>query len=276
MALTTLILLADIGDVLSSLAPIIFVILYGIAHLVGNLQQEKRKPPVRPRPAQPPQDFRGAGAGAGNAAAGNPTTLEETLRREVEEFLRRAQGQPQQHQQPQQAQRPQQRSQQRPQQGRQDRQRPSLAPSRGGRQPERTADRPDQVRRLVGTPRSEVTPTGVEPLRSEPLTTTVVAEPMGAGIARHVAEHLSTQALVQHTQQLGSDVAAADSRMQDHVRQKFDHQLGALAPRTSLQQQGGGSPAAQQLRALLSRPEGVRQVIIASEILRRPDERWVG
>jgi hypothetical protein len=257
--------LADIGEMLQSLAPIIFVVLYGIAHLVGNLQQEKRKAAApKPRPVQQPQDFGrlpAAKAAPGNPPAEKPPTLEESLRREVEEFLRRAQGQP-----PQQPKAQPQRPQQRPQQGRPAAaQRPNLPASRG-RQPERPAERPDQPRRLVESQRPEPA-APLNPLTTESRSS-FAPTPLGSGIALH------TQTLTQHAQTLGADVAQADERMQEHLRQKFVHSVGALSPTTSVQRQATGSPAAQELRALLARPGGMRQVIIANEILRRPEERW--
>jgi hypothetical protein len=251
--------LADLGDVLKNLAPIIFVVLYGVAHLVGNIQQEKRKAAApRPKPVIPPQDPVGGGArnaAPGNPAAGNQPTLEETLRREVEEFLRRAQGgQPQQPKA--QPPRPQQRPQQRP-------------AARGpARQPARTPEQsPQPPRRLVDTQRPEPA--------AQPVTLTLAEsrQPMappsfGSSVTAHV------QGVAQHAQSLGADIAQTDERMQEHLRQKFVHQVGAIAPTTSVQRQATGTPAAAELRAMLARPGGARQLIIASEILRRPEERW--
>ena len=85
---------------------------------------------------------------------------------------------------------------------------------------------------------------------------------------------MHAQTVAQHTQNLGVDVALADERMEDHLRERFAHQLGALSPTTKVQRQATGNPAAADLRALLSRPGGASQLIIASEILRRPEERW--
>jgi hypothetical protein len=248
------ILLADLGDVLSGLLPIILFVLYGIAQLVGNLQQEKRKAPPRPRPVQPPQEFGGVKA-APNAVPGNQPNLEETLRREVEEFLRRAQGQ-----QPQQQQRKgQPRPAQRPQRGAQ---RPTLPQAR--RQPEQPPKAPEQPRRLVETQRPEpaapIAPVGA----SRPLST---PSPLGTGVSLH------SQTLVDHAHALGADVALADERMEAHLRQRFEHQVGAIAPSATLAQRAATATAAQQLRTMLSTPESVRQIIIASEILRRPEER---
>jgi hypothetical protein len=101
---------------------------------------------------------------------------------------------------------------------------------------------------------------------------------LGSGVAQHAAEHLQgVRAIAQHVQQLGADVAQADERMEQHLREKFAHQLGALAPAVTTvaepQRPATSSPAATELRALLARPGGIRQLIIANEILRRPGER---
>jgi hypothetical protein len=255
--------LADVGDVLQGLAPIIFVILYGIAHLVGSFQQEKKKAPPRPRPA-PPQEFGGVQR-AGGAAGGNQPTLEETLRREVEEFLRRAQGQnPQQAKN--QPQRPAQRAPQRTIQ----------TPARGGRQSEQRPKPPVPPRRLVQARQPEPAAPLSRPLSEQQPQPSYAPAPLGAGVAQHVAEHLrGTQELAQHAQHLGAEVAQADERMQEHLRQKFVHPIGTLAPgTTSVERRLAGTPASRELRELLARPGGVRQLIIANEILRRPEERW--
>ncbi len=250
------ILLADLSDVLSGLLPIILFVLYGIAQLVGNLQQEKRKAPPRPRPVQPPQDFGAAQAGP-QPAAGNQPSLEETLRREVEEFLRRAQGQQPQQQKPQ------------PRQPQRAQQRASRQPVQQARRQQGRAPEPklQPVRRLVESERPEPA-APVSPLSApRPLT---APSPLGTGVALH------SQALVEHAQTLGSQVAQADERMEAHLREKFVHQLGALAPATAspVHESTAAANAAAQLRTMLSRPESVRQIIVASEILRRPEERW--
>ena len=257
-------LLADLGDVLSGLLPIILFVLYGIAQLVGNFQQEKRKAPPRARPVQPPREF-GGGQAAPNPPAGNQPNLEETLRREVEEFLRRAQGQ-QPPQQQRKGQPQQQRPGQRPQRGNQ---RPTLPQTR--RQPEPTATTPDRPRRLVEMQRPEPA-ASITPLSDpRPLSTSMplsTPTPLSTGVSLHA------QTLVDHAHALGADVALADERMEEHLRQKFEHRVGAIAPSATLAQRTATATAAQQLRTLLATPESVRQIIIASEILRRPEERW--
>jgi hypothetical protein len=66
--------------------------------------------------------------------------------------------------------------------------------------------------------------------------------------------------------------------MQAQLQQKFDHRVGTLTPVSASTvvpaSAGTGSSAARQFRELLARPGGMRQIIIANEILRRPEERW--
>jgi len=262
--------LADLSDLLSGLLPIIVVILYGIAHLVGMMQQEKRKPPVRPRP-RPPQEMGErpiVGAPAGDPKQGN---LEDTLRREVEEFLRRAQGQPPQQPKPAQQRPPQRAPQQRPAA-----QRP-MPSSRTIRPVERRVPDTSRPRQLVETIRTEPSAAPTEPLRQ-----TLGAPPVAAGAPSRLGEPLRTQsvaqhaqAVAQHAQQLGAEIAQADERMEQHLRERFVHQVGALAPRTpGGERQAAADSVAQELRNLIGRPNGMRQLIIAGEILRRPEERW--
>ena len=267
-----LILAADLGDLLKGLIPIIVVVLYGIQQFFGNMQEAKRKAAqkARPRPA-PPQEFgaapvagRGAQPGAPQAAQPN---LEETLRREVEEFLRRAQGQPAQ--QPKAQQPTLQPAKPAPPQSpprRSPQQRPVSPVDRGGARQGRPAETAPP-RRLSQEPQPQPMSPAREPQR-----------PLGSGVGQLAAEHLrGSQDLVAHAQHLGADVAHADERMEQHLREKFAHQLGSLGPTISVHEAGraAGSPsAAAELRALLARPGGVRQLILANEILRRPEERW--
>jgi hypothetical protein len=250
-------LLADLDDLLKTVLPIIFMILYGVAQLVGGQQaKNKRKMPVdRPRPAPPEPP------GAAPRQAGNQPNLEQTLRREVEEFLRRAQGQ-----------------QPAPPAKRESGSRPQTAgPVRPpGRRPERAAPpRPQPPRRSEEVRRLTPASTPIAPL----VTPSAQASPapLGSGVARHVSEHLGgTAAIAEHARKLGAEVAQADERLQQHLEQKFVHQVGKLAPQATAPQRrtAAASPLAGELVKLLSQPESVRQMILAGEILRRPEERW--
>ncbi|MBL9164903.1 MAG: hypothetical protein JNL18_19395 [Planctomycetaceae bacterium] len=255
--------LADLADTLRVVMPIIFVVIYGVAHLVGALQQEKKKREQRPPQRDPleleldrPQRAGGVPERA-EPVRGKPATLEETLRREVEEFLKRAQGQPST---PPQAKRPPSPPRQR-----------SSAPSQKSR-PQQSAEPP--TRRLVDDPQS------VTNRKAEPVLEVVrTGAPTGAAVDAYVAEQMrGVAAIGQHAQRLGEEVAQADDRMQAQLQQKFDHRVGTLAPSSastiSPQDVSPGSSAARAFRELLARPGGMRQMVIANEILRRPEERW--
>jgi hypothetical protein len=253
--------LADLGETLRVVMPIIFVVIYGVAHLVGALQQEKKKRnerPRRPRPEAEPDPFaelrgerpkaqRPAGA-PGEAARQQPTTLEDSLRREVEEFLKRAQGQ-------------------RPQQ--QPVKRTSQPQRQRTQQAESPAERP--ARRLVeskpGTNR-----TSSEASKDA----ATIALPSAATVDAYVAQQMRSAGNIgQHAQRLGEEVAQADDRIVAQIHEKFDHQVGTLSPATpTVSKAESASSVAQEFREFLARPGGMRQIIIANEILRRPDERW--
>jgi hypothetical protein len=237
--------LAGLMDVLQALIPLIVMVMWAIGQLGGNKPKQK---PARPRPAppaNPPAPVAAAGQGA------KPPTLEETLRREVEEFMRRAQSrEPAPPAKPGNAPQPV----------------PQRRESRPTRPPTPRADQP--VRKLVDSPGSLTTARAPEAPRGAPT---------GAGVSQHVAQHLSgAQTLATHAQHLGAEVAQADERMAAHLQHKFDHQLGTLEKQVATQPQRvvARPPAAQALVSLLTQPGGIRQVIVASEILRRPEERW--
>lgn len=252
MQLSDCLLLADIEDVLKTVLPVIFFILYGIAQLIGGKREANRRPAApRPRPLPPPE-----GAGPAPGQAGGQPNQEQSLRLEVEEFLRRAQGKPP-------AKPAKRNAGARPE------------PAGSGRRPERVApqrpapQRPEAPTRRLTPASTPISPMGSPGASSPP--------PLGSGVAQHVAEHLGgAAAIVQHAQQLGADVARADDRLEQHLKDKFAHQVGNLAPQaTSAQRrtEAASSMAAEYIK-LLSRPEGVRQAFIASEIFRQPVERW--
>jgi hypothetical protein len=84
------------------------------------------------------------------------------------------------------------------------------------------------------------------------------------------------KAIAQQADALGDDVALADERMEAHLHSRFDHKLGTLMPEASVvsKQVSQANDATKEFRELLMRPGGMRQLIIANEILRRPEERW--
>jgi hypothetical protein len=233
--------LADIEGIVKLAVVAISVILWLAGHLMSD--KGKAKPPARPRPQVPPGPAPGG-------EAGKPASLEESLRREVEEFMRRAQGRepaaPAKRAAP-------------PQ--------PPRGPQRGPqrKQPAKPAVREQPAKRPRLSDSRQPSPIAIEEGRGA-LT--------GATISQHVAEHLGgVQTIATHAQTLGADVAQADERLEAHLQEKFSHRLGALAQQVAPTQVEVPS-AAKDLLKLLSQPGGAKTMIIANEILRRPEERW--
>jgi hypothetical protein len=125
-----------------------------------------------------------------------------------------------------------------------------------------------------------------------PVQATIVAEtPVGDNIRRQVDKDLDTRAFTQRSNQLGSEVAAADKQIDERLHQVFDHHVSKLelmpgeaaappavaVPLELTEQSLLDIPAtfATGLTDLLADPDSVRQAIVFNEILHRPEERWV-
>jgi len=227
-------LLADLplivaADFWEGIIPIIFFVLWGVGQLLGNRDEAQPKK----RPQRPPQPLDGMAPQpvGGMEGVPGPPRQEDALRSEVEEFLRRAQGQPAQAK--------------RPPQERQPPKRKQLSrPTRDKAQP------PERVRQHV--------PVKEQEMRSE-------------SVAEHVAQHLNTQDLVAHSEALGDEVALADDRLESHLHEKFGHQLGKLQHREAEVSTSKRTDVAAELADMLRSPQGIRQLIVANEILRRPE-----
>ena len=139
----------------------------------------------------------------------------------------------------------------------------------------------DFLRRAQGKPpKSKPTPQPVrqrEPLRpkrKKPLIPVVAKEKRptlrSEGVAEHVSRHISTQDIAAHAQTLGAEVATADDQLESRLHKKFDHEIGHLEHRERAVK-GPEVDMAADVAAMLRSPEGMRQLIIANEILRRPE-----
>ncbi len=214
----------------------IVFIFYIVGQLMSLRGEAKAKPkPGRRRPAPAPdiEEQVILLEEEHEVAPRQPVDQAESLRNEIEDFVRRAQGRP-------------------PQQSPKPRQRPAHSPQvkrqqvRSQRSPK---SEPKQKR-----PQPEVAP---PTLRSE-------------GLAEHVSRHIRPGKVAQHAEQLGSDVGQSDERMESRLHEKFDHTLGNLQQSDAPSEEKRKEDAAAQIADLLSHPEGVRQLILANEILRRP------
>jgi len=217
--------LAAFEDVLKTVIPILFMVLYVIGQLMGG--KENAKKAKQPRPAQPPK-----GDGPPNQA--------DALRREVEQFLRRAQGQ--------EADPP------------QEKRAPAVATIA-----QRPAKRPTKQRAKLRQPSPREVQAAPQPvsrgMRKE-------------GVAEHVTRHIDSSNLSEHAEQLGHSVAQADERIESRLQAKFGKRMDAFRHDSKPADQPEPTLGAQELFDLLSRPEGMRQAILMNEILRRPTDRW--
>lgn len=118
----------------------------------------------------------------------------------------------------------------------------------------------------------------------------VIAEPAAQeSVAEHVGRRMKRRKLGKvGSGKLGQEVAQADDKIEEHLRAKFPNQVSRLAGERDAAaapsavepnqptDRPAGPPAfdAASVAALLTNPVSLRQVILASEILRRPEERW--
>jgi hypothetical protein len=96
-------------------------------------------------------------------------------------------------------------------------------------------------------------------------------------VSRQVMEDLrGTDEIAQHTRRLGAEVDAADEKLEAHLHQVFDHQLGRLK-KTAIETPVGAPEkpphemTLEEIQRLLRSPTSIRDAIIFTEILRRPD-----
>lgn len=110
----------------------------------------------------------------------------------------------------------------------------------------------------------------------------------GRNVGDHVAQHIDTSDFGERISQLGVDVDQADDRMEAHMHEYFEHSLGDLGAKTSrasdstLDDDSGPQLGANDqkklprfnIRKLMRSPGSIRDAIVLSEILRRPDNSW--
>lgn len=196
-------------------------------------------------PAQPPQ--RPVAGGPKPVPAGGQQA--DALRSQVEEFLRRAGGQPQTNQAPPPTQRP-----------------------------------ASEIELLVRQPQRSSQPQSLAGSRPMP---SAAGEKQRTGrrarrrqsVAEHVAESVtaSTQTLGEKADQLGQRIATEDQQFDNQLKSKFDHTIGTLseaeAPPSSVVTPNADTPAS-RIAAMFGNATGVQQAVMMNEILRRPSDRW--
>lgn len=240
-----------IADAFESILGIVILVMAGLSQLLAARNPQGKGKPVRPKRVPRPQGPDGGGG-------------QDNLRKEVEDFLKRARGeQPAEPRPPAEPVRLEPIPQQKPvaqQQAERERQmrRQRANQERGPSSPPRRTSPQRQT-----PPRqapSQAQPTRLEPIRR--------GETVAEHVATHIDSHLDT---AERVSQLGEEVGYADERLEEHLRTKFDHKLGSLERRTEAVEQVAGPTAADEVVDLLTRPGGMQQVIIANEILKRPE-----
>ena len=93
------------------------------------------------------------------------------------------------------------------------------------------------------------------------------------GVSENVRSHINTSEIAYHAEHLGEGIQNTDDRAADRIEEKFD---GYDSPRKerrapTVSAQLKPSTISQDLVQMLSSPENVRQAILVSEILKRPD-----
>ena len=153
-----------------------------------------------------------------------------------------------------------------------------LRQARGGQQPP-----PPKPPVAPVVPRTivEATPVEATPVVEE----IVPGRGFGRDLSEHVEQHIGRDSISQRDARLGQVVENTDERIEQHLEGVFDHDVGHLAhadevdtsvaegtDAASWQEKKKKEPeSAAAIVKMLTSPEGVRDVFIAAEILKRPE-----
>jgi hypothetical protein len=97
--------------------------------------------------------------------------------------------------------------------------------------------------------------------------------PRKESVEQHVRSHIDTSRLARHAEKLGEQVGLADDVMDARLHKTFDHDVGTLSQGSAVVQlpPPAGARRASPFLELMADRKSVRQAIILSEILRRPE-----
>jgi len=163
-------------------------------------------------------------------------------------------------------------------------------PPAGGPRPQRPVpvDVADEIdvfmRRVLGRQGGEEKP----PIRNEPAPVerpveaeVVAEEPGGERVVEHVGNYFDSQEFSRRASRLGGEFIQADEKLKQHLHRVFGHKLGQFETAAVEPSNISGTAAveipptfAAGWAAMLSNTDSVRQAIILSEIIHRPEERW--
>ena len=129
------------------------------------------------------------------------------------------------------------------------------------------------------SPPPRATPPPVQP-RPKPRTLVSredidVVDMRDQSVAEHVKSHIDTSDIASHAERLARDISQVDEKVEARLHQKFDHGLGKLESRKAIEAPPEAtvdevSATALGLVEIIRSPKTLRQAILLSEILRRP------
>jgi hypothetical protein len=147
----------------------------------------------------------------------------------------------------------------------------------------------EQARPAAQASRAEVVMASpaIEPIRAEAVDQSL-GGPMGGQLSDHVKTYLDEQKFERREVDLGKEISQVDQAIGQHLRQVFDHRVSEMEPAKGAAAVAvayeppdlvGAMANIPQTFAtgLLDRvvdPDSLREAIILSEILQRPEERW--
>ena len=188
-------LFADMEDLIKLGLFILFFVLPALGKLFQG-GQNKPAAPRKPVPRPP---------GGGLAGKGQPAARD-ALEAEIDDFLKRAGAKPAP-------------PQQRPGAGQRGPQ-----PQPTARQPLTQSPTATQSKRT--RPASQAKPTQTRPARRP-------SHELGKGVGEHVQEHIASDPVSDRSRQLGKYMGQSDERVEAHLHDVFDHDLGQLLKRTT-------------------------------------------
>jgi len=103
-------------------------------------------------------------------------------------------------------------------------------------------------------------------------------------LSQQIERDIDTRKFAGRTQQMERRAEQARRKAEQRAHQVFDHAVGHLGASSPTPAEAGASAAARGdqlgpglaagLPALLASPVGLRQAIVLTEILQRPEHRW--
>ena len=135
--------------------------------------------------------------------------------------------------------------------------------------------------RTLRAPTAKAPP--LPPPREEPVDVQPIER---SSVASSVEKHMANRGFGQRAEHLADDVVRGDQEMEQHLQKAFSHRVGTLSDSTSnlattsvtevepVASQARQTLVSNALAGLLADPQSLKQAVILTEILQRPEHRW--